>query len=80
MERTTYSGTIIFLKTNEGTKSECLAPYLYRGKDEPPLSVMIKDDNPFENNALQSYDGQRVELSGIQTETTGFIADEIKSI
>lgn len=72
----TLSGVVIFQRTNAGSKSEALLPYLYRGKDEPLLPVYLKDDNPFENSGLTAYDGQSVTIVGA-IERGKFVITEI---
>lgn len=76
-EKNKLQGIVVFLKTNEGSKSEALVPFLYRGKEVPPQKILLKNDNPFENNGFASYDGKTVELSGSTALSGTFIADEI---
>lgn len=54
-------GTVIFLAANKGSKSEGVYPYLYE-TDGICTRIMLKDDNPFENSGLRSFDGQHVEI------------------
>lgn len=54
-------GIIIFLEANTGSKSEGIFPFLYETAGKY-TRIMLKDDNPFENNGLRPWDGQRVEL------------------
>lgn len=70
-------GTIVFLKENEGSKSEAVVPYLYQNRDIALRKVMLKDDNPFENNAFAPYDGKSVEISGEVALSGTFIVDEV---
>lgn len=57
----TKHGTVIFLSSKKGSKSEGLYPFLYESA-EICSRIMLKDDNPFENTVLRSYDGQQVEI------------------
>ena len=75
--RTRLQGTIVFLKANEGSKSEALMPFLYQGRDVPLRKVMLRDDNPFENNGFYSYDGKTVKVSGENALSGTFVVDEI---
>jgi len=77
--RETLTGTIVYLNDSVGSKSESVAPFLYRGRGADPLSVYFIGDNPFENNRLAEYDGRRVELSGVMGERK-FVVDDIKAI
>ena len=70
-------GTIVFLKANEGSKSEALVPFLYQGRDVPLQKVMRRNDNPFENNGFAPYDGKTVEISGEIAVSGTFIVDEV---
>lgn len=70
-------GTIVFLKENEGSKSEAVVPYLYQNRDMALRKVMLKDDNPFENNGFAPYDGKSVEVSGEVALSGTFIVDEV---
>ncbi len=72
------SGTVIYLRTNEGSKSECVAPFLYQGRDVGTTRLMLKDDNPFENRGFLAFDGQAVEVSGKFGNGGTFIADDIR--
>ena len=72
-------GTIVFLKANEGSKSEAAVPFLYQGRDTPLQKIMLRDDNPFENNGFSSYDGKSVEISGEIALSGTFIVDEVLS-
>lgn len=71
-------GTIVFLKANEGSKSEAEHPFLYRKRNVPMCKVMLRGDNPFENNGLTSYDGRLVELVGETALSGTFIVDEVR--
>jgi len=75
---TKLSGVVVFLMSNEGSKSESVLPYLYQSRAVPCLPLMLKNDNPFENNGLVEYDGVRVEIEGRIAASGTFIIDEIK--
>lgn len=70
------SGTIIFQKINEGSKSEKLQPFLYISKDEI-IPVFFNGSNPFENNELAKFDGKQITVEGT-TENSTFIIQKIK--
>lgn len=72
-------GTIVFLKANEGSKSEVAVPFLYHDRDTPLRKVMLRNDNPFENNGFSSYDGKPVEISGEIALSGTFVVDEVLS-
>ena len=76
-DKSKLRGVVIFLKTNVGSKSETLVPFLYQGRDMPPQKILLKNDNPFENNGFALYDGKSVELSGSTALSGTFIVDEI---
>ena len=75
--RTRLQGTIVFLKANEGSKSEALVPFLYQNQDAPLQKVMLRDDNPFENNGMSQYDGKAVKIFGEIALSGTFVVDEI---
>ena len=75
--RIRLQGTIVFLKANEGSKSEALVPFLYQSRDVPLQKVMRRDDNPFENNGFTPYDGKTVEISGEIAVSGTFVVDEV---
>lgn len=70
------TGTIIFQKINEGSKSEKLQPFLYISKDEI-IPIFFKGSNPFENNELAQFDGKLITVEG-HIENTTFIIQKIK--
>jgi len=80
MENQSKIGTVMFLNSNAGSKSECVVPFLYCCKDEPLLRLFKANDNPFENNSLIPYDGMRVEVFGLPDHDSGFVVDQIKTI
>ena len=72
-------GTIIFLKSNVGSKSEGVFPCLYINK-EKMIKVYVKDDNPFENESFKKYDGKKVLLIGKFGRNNTFMVEEINKI
>lgn len=80
MENQTREGVVVFLKANEGSKSECSLPYLYLGRDVPLLPLFVVNDNPFENGGLAIYDGVRVKVVGNVDKNNVFIVSEIETI
>lgn len=80
MDESSYqklTGTVVFLKSNEGSKSEAVVPFLYRGRDMPLQRIMRKDDNPFENRGFVEYDGKVVDLYGELSNGKTFIATKV---
>lgn len=71
----TFTGTIIFQRTNEGSKSESMQPFLYINQNQI-IHIFLKDSNPFENNSLQKYDGCNVTVEGYMNNDT-FIINSI---
>lgn len=59
----TLTGTVIFQKSNEGSKSESLQPFLYINQNEI-IHLFMRNSNPFENKGLQSYDGKMITVNG----------------
>ena len=72
-------GTIVFLATNEGSKSEGVFPYLYQDS-ETKIKIFREGDNPFENHGFDDFDGKRVELKGSLGRGNVFVVKEIKAI
>ncbi len=66
-------GIIIFLKTNIGSKSESLQPFLYQNGGKI-IRLSKQGDNPFENESLKPFDGEKVKV------TAENITDEIMYI
>ena len=69
-------GTLVFLNSFVGSKSESLQPYLYLGGGET-VRLFKTGDNPFEHESLRPFDGQRVVLTGNHNENQVF---EVESI
>ena len=78
--RTNLRGTVVFLKANEGSKSESILPFLYQRRDVPPQRVMLRNDNPFENTGFSAYDGRQVEVVGEIVPSGTFVVDEVHTI
>lgn len=72
----TKHGIIIFLPDKKGSKSEEVYPYLYESANSCSR-IMLKNDNPFENTSLRSYDGQQVEIICHKGRSDIFIIDSI---
>lgn len=60
-------GTVVFLLSNAGTKSEERIPFLYVNRNLM-YQLYLKGDNPFENKGFLPYDGKRVRVSGVKKE------------
>lgn len=75
----TRRGTVIFLESHQGSKSEAVLPYLYESSDSC-VRIMLKGDNPFENAGLRPYDGRLVEIRGVKGRGKIFIVQEIAEI
>lgn len=80
MEELTKQGTIIFLRSREGSKSECDLPYLYCGRSEPLVLLYMENDNPFVNKGLTPYDGLRVTITGHVGRNDYFIVTQVNAI
>ena len=70
------TGTVVFLLTNEGSKSESRLPFLYINKNEI-VKIYFHGDNPFENPTLQQYDGKTVEIRGKMKSNRSFVIEQI---
>lgn len=66
--RITAEGTVIFMRTDVGTKSESDQPHLYLGEGKL-VRLWKREDNPFENNGLKAFDGARVTVTGTLDES-----------
>ena len=73
----TKTGTVVFLETKKGSKSEGVYPHLYESS-ENCVRIRMKDDNPFENIELIPYDGKRVIVRGIMSQGNIFIINSIE--
>ena len=70
-------GTVVFLMSNQGSKSEAVLPYLYVTQ-EKIVRTLFKGDNPFENASLRLYDGRRVKVFGTQKPNGTFLVERIE--
>ena len=75
----TLTGTVVFLLTNIGSKSECVRPFLYINQNEI-LKTYFKGDNPFENLMLRPYDGKAVEVKGKLKRNQTFVIEQISVV
>lgn len=80
MDIDTKEGVVVFLRSNEGSKSECILPYLYMGRTEPMLPLYLENDNPFENRGMTKYDGHRVRIDGKTSNNNVFIVNKINAV
>ena len=80
MDFETKEGVVVFLLSNDGSKSECLLPHLYVGRDITILPLYMEGDNPFENKALYEYDGCRFKVHGKHGNNNVFIVSSIETI
>lgn len=74
----THRGTIVFMLTNIGSKSEGIKPFLYKGKGEF-LDIWIPEDDSHLGNMIAKYDGQQVTLHGKFNEYNIFLIDIVES-
>ncbi len=56
-------GTVVFMKSYIGTKSESIQPYLYIGNAKF-LRIYMKGDNPYENISIKALDGKLISIIG----------------
>jgi len=54
----------VFSVGNAGTKSECEYPYVIE-TDGTKTRLYVKDDNPFENQTVRSFEGKVVHVTGV---------------
>ena len=72
-------GIIIFKQANVGSKSEMLAPYLYKGNGEFERIKML-GENPFMRSSLYDYDGVRVTLTGEYNDDGVFMIESVQAV
>jgi len=72
-----YTGIIIFMLCNEGSKSEGLFPFLYQGAGQL-LPLRKKDDNPFEHGSFRPFDGKKVQIFGEMSEDLTLTVTQIQ--
>ena len=77
--RERLTGTVVWWIENAGSKSEAALPHLYVGRETPPVVLMKEDDNPFENNSLQPYDGRRVTVVGERNANGVLIVESVET-
>ena len=75
----TLKGTIVFLLSDVGSKSESKRPFLYQDS-ENCIPVFKENDNPFENDGLKAFDGKNVEITGRYGRGDVFYIADIKEI
>lgn len=75
-----FTGTIIYVMQNAGSKSESKQPFLYFSKEEEMLHVMYEGDNPFEASKLTEFDGSKVTVKGYEGRSNVFIITEISKL
>lgn len=78
-ETTVLLGTVVFLKTNLGSKSEGVFPFLYQDQDRI-TKIRLQNDNPFENRGLRPFDGKAVEIRGSAGRGNIFLISEIRPL
>ena len=61
------TGTVVFLLSNIGTKSEGILPFLYVSQNTM-YKLHLRGDDSFEERGLFPYDGKRVIVSGVKIE------------
>lgn len=76
----TLKGVVVFLRENEGSKSEAILPFLYQGKGASLVRLFLKGDNPFENKGFTDCDGKTVELTGAFARSTTFEVTDVKLV
>lgn len=77
--RERLTGTVVWWIENAGSKSEAVLPHLYVDRETPPVVLIKKDDNPFENNGLQPYDGSLVTVVGERDESGVFVVESVET-
>lgn len=61
------TGTVVFLLSNIGTKSEGVFPFLYVNRNTM-YKLHLRGDDSFEERGFRPYDGMRVKVSGVKIE------------
>ena len=72
----TLIGTVVFIRKNISSKSEGTYPVLYQNKDQS-TPILMREDNPFENNAIVPFDGKLVKITGTMGRGGVFLVSEI---
>ena len=73
----TQQGTIVFMRTNIGSKSEGIKPFLYVGKGKF-LEVWMSKDESLAGDMLAPYDGQQITAHGEINEYDIFLIEAIE--
>lgn len=74
----TQQGTIVFMRTNIGSKSEGIKPFLYVGKGKF-LDIWKSEDDSMNGDMLAPYDGQQVTAHGEINDYDIFIIETIET-
>ena len=72
-------GKIVFVESNPGSKSEGRYPYIELDTGDR-AKIFALNDNPFQNNLLDGYEGKTVEVEGEFNENCTFIASVINEV
>ncbi len=75
----THQGTIVFMLTNIGSKSEGIKPFLYIGKGKF-LEIWMSGDESMSGDMLIPYDGQQIAVHGEVNDYDIFIIETIETI
>lgn len=71
-------GTIVFMRTNIGSKSEGILPFLYIGKGKF-LEIWKSEDDSMRGDMLVPYDGQQITAHGEINDYDIFIIETIET-
>ena len=74
----TQQGTIVFMHTNIGSKSEGIMPFLYVGKGKF-LEIWMSKDESLSGDMLVPYDGQQITAHGEINEYDIFLIEAIET-
>lgn len=72
-------GIIVFKQSNVGSKSQGTFPYLSTEQGEL-IKVRMLNENPFEHNTLQKYEGKSVALEGEFNDNGTFLVTELHEL
>lgn len=72
---THLTGKIQYKTFAEGTKSECLRPYIFL-ENGSQILLYKKNDNPFENKGFTEYENQTISIEG-EFENGTFLVETI---
>lgn len=76
-ETLTKYGTVVFLETNQGSKSGGVFPFLYESRNLCGR-IWLEGDKSFCGDDLLAYDGSRVEAVGCTGRGGVFVISAIK--